>query len=384
VDGIERRHRVLISAESFLPDINGVTNSVLRVLDHLDTRGHEALVIAPGPGDDEVRLAAGRRVPVERVRGLDVPRYPALRFGVTGANRIRRVIERFRPDVVHLAAPAVLGARVGQVTAGLGLPTVALYQTDLSGFAADYGLRVASATIWSWLRAVHNRADLTLAPTPAVAEGLRHRGFARVAVWGRGVDKDQFDPARRSPLLRHGWGVGRGGVAVGYVGRLAAEKRVEQLAPLQDLPGVTVVIVGDGPERARLERLMPRAHFAGFLTGDELGAAMASLDVMVHAGVHDTFCQTIQEAMAAGVAVVAAAAGGPRDLIDNGRTGLLYPPTDRRAVVRAVELLVADPSLRRRCAAAGRLAVADRTWAAVGDELLGHYRAVIARRALAA
>lgn len=376
--------RVLVSAESFLPATNGVTNSVLRLARYLTAAGHQVLVVAPGPGDAEVALEGGFRLAVARVRGVEVPRYPSLRVGVPSARLLHRLIDDFAPDVVHLAAPVVLGARIGLVVSGLGLPAVAVFQTDLVGFARAYGLGPASAApIWSWLRSIHNRADLTLAPTRPVAAELRRHGFARVDVWGRGVDRRQFDPARRSPSLRHDWGAGRHRRAVGYVGRLAPEKHVERLRVLHGRPDLQLVVIGDGPDRERLGQVLPEARFTGLLLGDELGAAVASLDLVVHTGEHETFCQVVQEAMASGVAVVAPAAGGPLDLIEHGRTGLLYRPGDDRALARAVDLLLTDPDLRHRCAAAGRMAVASRTWESVNAQLLAHYRSVASRRVAA-
>jgi len=376
--------RVLISAESFLPATNGVTNSVLRVVRYLTAAGHEALVVAPGPGETGVELVGGHRVAVARVRSVEVPRYPDLRVGVPSARALHRLIDDFAPDVVHLAAPVVLGARTGAVAARLGLPTVAVFQTDLVGFARAYGLGPASAApIWSWLRAIHSRADVTLAPTRSVAAELRRHGFVRVDVWGRGVDHRQFDPARRSLSLRRHWGVGPHRLAVGYVGRLAAEKHVERLRVLQGRIDLQLVVIGDGPDRQRLTRLLPDARFTGLLLGDELGEAVASLDLVVHTGEHETFCQVVQEAMASGVAVVAPAAGGPVDLIEHGRTGMLYRPGDDQALGQAVDVLLADPELRHRCAAAGRVAVADRSWESVNAELVEHYRTVVSRQVAA-
>lgn len=163
---------------------------------------------------------------------------------------------------------------------------------------------------------------------------------------------------------------------VGYVGRLAPEKRVEALLPLAHRTDMRLVIVGDGPEQAFLRRAMPHAFFLGRLTGPELAAAMASLDVLVAPGELETFCQVIQEAMACGVPVVAPAVGGPLDLIEHGRDGLLYPPGDDRALVAAVEQLVGSSALRLRISQAGRARVSLRSWDALTDELIGHYEHV--------
>jgi phosphatidylinositol alpha 1,6-mannosyltransferase len=225
---------------------------------------------------------------------------------------------------------------------------------------------------------VHNRADRTLAPTQTVAADLIDRGFRDVVVWGRGVDHDQFDPRRRSATFRQAVGVRDGEVLIGYIGRLAVEKHVELLAPLQHIRGARLVVVGDGPERAALQRKLPGATFSGFLTGDRLGEAMASLDLFVHTGPHETYCQAIQEAMAAGIPVVAPAAGGPLDLVAHGRTGLLCPAAEPGQIARAAAALVELPELRAQMSQCARESVAGRTWSAIGDELVGVYRGLLA------
>ena len=197
-------------------------------------------------------------------------------------------------------------------------------------------------------------------------------------LWGRGVDTVRFDPARRSAQIRIQLAPG-GELIAGYVGRLATEKRVELLAKITALPGVRLVIIGAGPADAPLRRHLPDAVFVGERRGDELAAVYASLDVFVHSGPYETFGQTLQEAAASGLPVVAPAAGGPLDLVDDGVTGYLVPPADPDAFADAVARLAADPALRAAFGAAGRRKVLGRTWMALTDELIGHYAAVLGR-----
>ncbi len=371
--------RVLMVAECYLPSVNGVTNSIIRSANHLQGLGHRVELMAPRPARtaEDRPLPAGAPRPDHNVRSFGLPQYRSLRIGIPSIGQIERVIDTVQPDVVHLAAPTVMGSRVSSITNRRSIPTVAVFQTDLAGFVLNYrGIGMAAEPIWRWLRRIHNRTDLTLAPTPTVASGLHDRGFRPVRVWGRGVDLAQFDPRHRSEELRRSWGLD-GRLAVGFVGRLAAEKRVERLAPLAANPGVQLVVVGDGPERRRLQNAMPTARFTGVLTGAALGQAMASLDLLVHTGEHETFCQTIQEAMASRVPVVAPAAGGPVDLIEPGVNGHLFRAGDDVDLVASVDRLVRNPEARRQLAEAGWLAVQDRTWSAIGDQLVGHYLRVI-------
>ncbi|RPK33609.1 GDP-mannose-dependent alpha-mannosyltransferase [Streptomyces sp. ADI93-02] len=198
-------------------------------------------------------------------------------------------------------------------------------------------------------------------------------------LWPRGVDTVRFRPGLRDEALRRALAPG-GEKIVGYAGRLAPEKHVELLAGACALPGVRVVVVGDGPSEASLRAALPGAVFLGRRTGEDLARFFASLDVFVHTGPYETFCQTVQEAMASGVPVVAPAAGGPLDLVAHGSTGLLVPPHDAGAVRDAVAALVADPARAEAFGRTARAAVEGRTWEAVGDQLLGHYDEVLRGR----
>jgi phosphatidylinositol alpha 1,6-mannosyltransferase len=364
--------RVAIVAECFLPEVNGVTNSVLRVVEQLEQLGHSILVIAPGIGPTSYRSAR-----VERVPAISLPVYRSLPVGLP-TGQVRAALRDFCPDVVHLAAPVVLGAVAAQAARGLGLPSVAVYQTDVAGFARRYRLGAGSHLVWWWLSRVHRQVDLTLAPSTLAAWELSANGIGPVAVWGRGVDRERFNPAHRNLLLRKRLAPG-GEVLVGYVGRLAKEKQVHLLGHLDQVAGCQVVVVGDGPRRAQLEAMLPCAAFLGFCSGKTLSQAVASLDVFVHTGIDETFCQAIQEALASGVPVVAAAAGGPLDLVRHGHNGWLYPPAKPELLARAVETLVGSPALRQRMGSHAEASVRGRTWEALIKELVGHYETATGR-----
>ncbi|MEU6236553.1 glycosyltransferase family 1 protein [Kitasatospora sp. NPDC047058] len=376
--------RVVIVTESFPPEVNGVAHSVLRTAEHLVRRGHQPLVITPAParGADcpPHTFGAGpaRELPVVRIPSVPLPGYPQVRIALP-SRQLTTALAGHRPDLVHLASPFVLGARGMQAAARLGVPAVAVYQTDLAGYAHAYraGRGLGEAAAWHRIRAVHRAAARTLAPSTPAAQDLTAHGVPRVQLWPRGVDSVRFHPRHRDEALHRALAPG-GEVLVGYVGRLAPEKRVDLLAAASALPGVRVVIIGDGPSAPGLKAAMPGAVFLGRRTGEELARCFATLDVFVHTGPLETFCQTIQEAMASGVPVIGPAAGGPLDLVAHHRTGLLVPPRDGAAVARAVETLAADPGLRAVYGRAGRAEVTARTWEAVGDLLLRHYAEVLA------
>ena len=366
--------RVAIVAESFLPNVNGVSNSVLRVLEHLRRTGHEALVIAPDnpPGQPRAdRVHDGIRV--HRVPSRMFPKVTTLPLGVP-MPRMVSVLRGFDPDVVHLASPALLGYGGVKAARWLGVPTVAVYQTDVPGFAASYGIPLTTRAAWAWFRHLHTLADRTLAPSSVTMESLVAQRFPRVHKWARGVDVLRFAPSARSERLRQHWSPA-GKPIVGFVGRLAPEKHVERLIALAANDSVQLVIVGDGIDQTKLQSAMPTAVFTGALYGEELSAAYASMDVFVHTGEHETFCQVVQEALASGLPVIAPDAGGPRDLVAPYRTGLLLPVNEFEArLPGAVGHLLAE---RHRYAPAARRSVLGRSWPVICDELLCHYEAVL-------
>ncbi|MDQ4489091.1 glycosyltransferase family 1 protein [Sinomonas sp. ASV486] len=380
--------RIAIVAESFLPQMNGVTHSILRILDHLQERGDDVLVIAPSgegasgvfPVTETVNSARVVRMPAFPMAG-----YPHVRVAFGAVPKVRRILRDFKPDVVHLASPFELGWRGVRAAKQLHVPTVAVYQTEVPGYAARYGVPFLESWAWQRVENIHRLADRTLAPSTFAVEQLRKHGIPRIEMWRRGVDTARFNPGRRDDAWRESVaGTNADGSPVkviGYVGRLAAEKQVEDLRVLMDLPGTRLVIVGDGPMRAQLEAQLPRAHFAGFQGGDDLPRLLASFDLFVHPGEFETFCQTIQEAMACGVPVVATGRGGPLDLVENGKTGWLYTPGDLDQMREYVQGLLDDDAMRAAFAGAAWQSVQGRSWKAICDQLINHYEDVISLRA---
>lgn len=359
--------RVAIVTESFLPHMNGVTGSVLQILRHLERNGHEAHVIAPDAVGIPSRVHG---VPIEPVASLALPGYRNVRIGAATTQRVAASLERFRPDVVHLASPFALGWRGALAASSRGIPAVAAYQTDIAAYTERYRLPATTTFARNHIVRLHRRATLTLVPSTESEHQLTGLGVDRIRRWGRGVDAERFHPSRRDESWQRRT---TQEVIVGYVGRLAAEKQVEDLAVLQQVPGVRLVIVGDGPSRARLQAEMPDAVFLGHLDGDALAQAIASFDIFVHPGESETFGQTLQEAHASGVPIVATGRGGPLDLVRMGIDGWLYRPGDLDDLRMRVADLAGDGRKRRAFGVAGRTAVEGRSWQAVCDQLLGHF-----------
>ena len=365
--------RVAIVTESFLPALNGVTNSVLRVLESLEEAGHEAMLISPTYAERYYG----------NVECFRAPALPFKQFAVGLPNPyLTSTLAQFQPDVVHGASPFWLGGQAIAAAARLRVPSVAVYQTDVSGYLARYNMQFARAAVDRMIAAIHAPATLTLAPTPASASYLTKLGVKNVEVWGRGVDLELFHPDRRlTPEVTAMRQLIAGDKrVVGFIGRLAAEKQVNQFEALVDLPNTHFVIVGDGPERANLEARFAGkpVTFLGSLRGDDLANAYAMLDVFVHFGAEETFGQTIQEAQASGVPVVAPASGGPLFLIQPGVNGYLGEPHRPHTFRPFVENLLDDTHLRARIAEASRRSVRLKSWNANNAILLDHYDRVVA------
>jgi phosphatidylinositol alpha 1,6-mannosyltransferase len=369
---MKRSLRVVVVTESFLPQVNGVTNSVLRVLEHLRAEGHQALVIAPESSGGITEYAGFRvkRVPSLEMKGLLPVGFPQ--------KAIEPLIDGFNPDVVHLASPFFLGNYASRVAERLDIPTLSVYQTDIAGFARHYGLTVAHDSLKRWVAKIHKRTTRTLAPSNWSCEDLKSTGVPNVHLWPRGVDSQKFSPEKRDINLRcELLGDRPDRKLVGYVGRLANEKRIDDLATLDARDDIQLVIVGEGPARLRLEKVLKNARFVGYQSGEDLARYYASLDIFVHTGKHETFCQSVQEALASGVPVIAPNFGGPTDLVKHGWTGYLIDTENSYSLNHAVNQIIqlAEPALM---GARARESVIERTWQSVNNQLISHYTDLIA------
>lgn len=288
------------------------------------------------------------------------------------------LLEGFQPDVIHLASPIFLGHYVARIAKRAGIPTVSVYQTDIAGFARHYGLTIAHNTLKKWISRIHQATDITLAPSKWACRDLEQTGVKNVRLWKRGVDLTNFAPSRRDESLRSNILGSSEKIIVGYVGRLANEKRIDDLSILDKQPNIKLVIVGDGPAAPRLRKELPNARFVGYQSGTELARYVASFDIFVHTGKHETFCQGIQESLASGVPVIGPDSGGPVDLIEHGVTGLLIDTADSHQLLEAVEVLRSHSSLDLMKLAARR-SVEHRTWDYINSQLMGHYQDAIAQ-----
>lgn len=365
--------RVAIVSESFPPVFNGVANSVVRVLETLKSAGHEAIVIAP--------TTTGKYF--NGFRTYKVPSVPLFQFQLGLPNPfVARILDDFKPDIVHAASPVLLGGQAVAWAQRNYVPSVAIFQTDIAAYAERYGFRALRPYVDRAMANFHAGASINLAPTTEVAEYLRRIGLSNVSVWGRGVDLDLYHPNRKTSetVSRLRQQVAPNGERiVGFVGRLAAEKQVDRFSELFSIPKTSFVIIGDGPERIALEQKFrgAKVQFMGKQSGVELANWYAAMDVFVHFGTEETFGQTIQEAQAAGVPVIAPNSGGPKFLIESGASGYLVDAHIPNGFTPVLETLLDNPELAARMAEGGRRRVLDKSWFANNSKLLDFYASAI-------
>lgn len=295
-----------------------------RLVDGLQSRQMQVRVIAPARKDRPLDGA----VAMTPVRGLPIPRYPELRFGLPAHRRLRSLWQEQRPDIIHIATEGPLGWSAMRVARQLGIPAVSSFHTNFHSYGSHYGYGFLKQAVLRWLRHCHNNTQLTFAPSNDLIATLEADGFRNLRLLARGVDTRLFGPHRRNPQLRRKWQVGQDQPVAIYVGRLAAEKNLALVerayrSMLEQIPDLRLVLVGDGPERARLQRDLPQAIFAGMQIGTDLAEHYASADCFLFASITETFGNVVTEAMASGLAVLAYNYAAPGRFIEHGRNGLL-------------------------------------------------------------
>jgi glycosyltransferase involved in cell wall biosynthesis len=299
---------------------------------------------------------------------------------------LRADIAAFAPNCLHVSSPDIMCHSAVTMAQAQGLPVVASVHTLFETYPAYYGLGFLETPLVAILRRFYNRCDALVAPTPEIAERLAGQGITRpVNVWSRGVEHGRFNPARRSNDWRRSLGIGDDELVIGFLGRLVLEKGLDVFAEVcaelrtRGVP-FRVLVIGDGPARDQFATDVPGLIFAGFQMGDDLGRAVASMDILLNPSVTETFGNVTLEAMAAGVPVVAANATGARTLVVDGVTGRLVPPCDIAAYADAIAAYAADPALCRAAGEAGHLAAKAYEWDAVNQKVVDTYRQVIAAR----
>lgn len=367
--------RIALFTETFLPKIDGIVTRLCQTVRHLQRNGHQVLVVAPEGG-----LAHYEGAQIYGVSGFPLPLYPELKLALPRP-AIGKALEAFDPDLIHVANPAVLGLAGLYYAEKFHLPLVASYHTHLPQYLKYYGLGFLEEVLWSLLRLGHNRAQLNLCTSTAMVAELKAHGIRHLDLWQRGVDVELFHPQRQSQEMRDFLSQGHPEAPLLlYVGRLSAEKEIEQIKPiLEQIPQARLALVGNGPHREALEKHFAGTptHFVGYLRGERLAAAFASADVFVFPSRTETLGLVLLEAMAAGCPVVAANSGGIPDIVTDGVNGFLFDPMDAQGAITACQRLFDSPGDRETLRQNARQEAERWSWAAATQQLERYYRSVL-------
>jgi glycosyltransferase involved in cell wall biosynthesis len=372
--------RIAFVSDTYAPQVNGVTTVLQRMVAALGAARHDVAMVAPQyPGQQPGGPANELRVP-----SVAFPPYPAIRLSLLAHRRVAHFLDAFRPQLVHVATEGPLGLVGRRHALQRGLPLVTSYHTHFPRYCRSYGVPALEAAAWRWMRWFHRPALLTHTPgTEAQAELAAHG--IRATIWGRGVDTHRFHHEKRNRALRRRLGVADGEALVLHVGRLAPEKNLDVLIQAFTIAHEALgsrarfVVAGEGPWTARIAERMPWALRLGFLDRDKLSELYASADLCVLPSDTETCGLVALEAMASGLPVIAADAGGLRESVTHRLQGLLVPPRDPVGFAAAISRLVHNAELRERMSGQARLAAVARDSALEDDDLLDQYGAVLGR-----
>ena len=367
--------KIALFTETFLPKIDGIVTRLCHTIDHLQRAGDRVLIFSPDYGIRDYKGAE-----VYGVEAFPLPMYPELKMALPNPT-IGRQLEQFKPDIIHVVNPAILG--LGGIYYGkkFNIPILASYHTHLPKYLHHYGFGMLEPLLWELLKSAHNQAELNLCTSTAMVEELRSHGIDRVDLWQRGVDTEMFVPELASPEMRSRLSQNHpDSPLLLYVGRLGAEKEIEAIKPvLEAIPNARLALVGDGPHRQTLEQYFADTptNFVGYLKGQELASAYASADAFIFPSRTETLGLVLLEAMAAGTPVVAARSGGIPDIVTDGVNGYLFDPTDAEGATTATQRLFANPEERENLRQNARREAERWGWAAASGQLRRYYQSVI-------
>lgn len=375
--------RIAFVTETWLPARNGVVTRLEATSRELQRAGHHVVVVAPAGSD---RPLDG--ITVHGVVSVGVPFiYGGQHWGLP-LPRVARLLNAFRPDVVHAVNPTLLGWAGVLYARSRGVPLVCSYHTHVARYARFYGLGFAERPVWALVTSAHALAQVNLAASEAAAAELGSRGVAGVRVWAAGIEGDRFHPRPPDAEMRHRLSQGRPGRPLAlYVGRLAAEKGIERLLPLAGPGGpAQLALVGEGPARRALEARFAgtATMFAGALAGEELARAYAAADVFVFPSTTDTLGLVLLEAMASGLPVIAARTAASAELLGTAPAGALFEPDEPAGLLAAASRAIQQRPDSAALAAAARRRLL--TWEQATRALLDEYRdamEIVHRRAAA-
>jgi len=369
--------QIALVTETYLPEVNGVAITIGRMVHGLRLRGHRIHLIRPRQDKQDVAWIEPDYKET-LVVGMPIPGYPELKSGLPAKGILTRLWAQQRPDIVHIATEGPLGWSALSAARKLSIPVSTDFHTNFHNYSQHCGVGLLKKPIAAYLRHFHNKAGCTLVPTVSLQEQLEQEGYRNVRVVSRGVDTELFHPSRRDPGLRTSWCAADDTPVVMLVSRLAPEKNLNVVAQAFEQmrsvnPLARLVMVGDGPARAELQRQHPQVIFAGMQTGEALARHYASGDIFLYPSLTETYGNVTVEAMASGLATVAYDYAAARQHIRHDVNGLLVPFADTDAFITQAKGLVSNMDRVQRLRAAARQSVESLTW----EHIMGQMEAVL-------
>lgn len=358
--------------------MDGPVRALNQLVAFLERQGIEVLVFAP----TTKKPAFQHNGTLISVPSFAIPGRQEYRMALGMPAHIRKTLEDFKPDLVHLSAPDFLGSAALDWANLHGVPAVSSFHTRFDTYPRYYGMPWAEKYLTNHMRQFYHRCEHVYVPSQSMIDVLKEQGMARsnddLRIWSRGVDTTIFNPQRRDMAWRRSLGIQDNEVVINFVGRLVLEKGLGVFADVIDslnargLP-FKALIVGEGPERQRFQERLKDAVFTGFLSGEELARAYASSDIFFNASITETFGNVTLEAMASRIPSVCANATGSRTLVADGTSGYLVDYNDLNGFADKLTKLVTDTALRDKMASAAYDRSREYTWDAILASLLGHY-----------
>lgn len=367
--------RVALFSGNYCATKDGAAVALNRLVAYLERQGVEVLVFSPTVEKPMMEPVGA----VVSVRSVPLPGRGEYRIAFGLPKECRRRLDAFKPTLIHIAAPDLLGYAALRYARAHDVPAVASFHTRFETYLRYYGLRWLEGLAIRYLRHFYSRCEHLYPPSESMADELRKLGVGgEIRMWTRGVDRQEFNPARRSLEWRRSLGIGDDDVVVSFVSRLVKEKGLETFASVLDTltaQGVAhkALVIGQGPELDWMRERMPAAVFTGHLNGQDLARGYASGDIFFFPSVTETFGIVTLEAMASGLAPVCADATGSRSLISDGETGYLVARGDHAAFVEKVGSLVTDRARRERVSQAAVTRAAAFDWDNAMRAIHGHY-----------
>ncbi len=367
--------RIAFFTDTFYPQINGVSNTLCYFSRYLTQRNIDHVFFIPECKEDR---GTADTYPVVRFPSLPFALYPQVRLAITTTYAIRKKLQEFKPDVVHIVTEFSMGFAGLSAARQLNLPVVMSYHTNFDQYLEHYKLELLEEPLWQYMRWFHSYAQLNLCPSENTMHRLTFRKFQKLAVWSRGIDCSRFSPQFASRQLRKELGA-EGKLLYLYVGRISMEKGIDVYA--QSIrqfnamhPGqAQFVFTGDGPYLDTLKAMeIENIICTGALHGEALSAMYASCDVFVFPSDNETFGNVMLEAMASGTPGICVDAGGLTDFTIHGDNAYVCRPRDAAALAHAMEAMM-DESLRNTLRIGALNTARKRSWESIFDDLLQKY-----------